>query len=261
MRRRIPFPGRNFRPGRIALQAFRYVSRRRCWHRGCQSRDLGSAVIKRRGTEGCLAHVGMRRERPVSRSRRLRPKVFAAISEWSRLEPIAAVASMSRARGWAVSTAAPLRAGESRADSSRRGYCYCTTAQPSARQSRRPRCCEHVVSRSHGDKRETDGEDASRCGGPRCAESMLRECGANNQCRCGRARRNGWDAAAVGGDDWQQADSRGSGRGDCAHGSVIPRDPQSRGTGQPSGWRWTMSVRQCVQVPRLRNVPLVARVV
>lgn len=106
-----------------------------------------------------------------------------------------------------------------------------------------------------------DGEDASRCGGPRRAESMLRERGANNQCRSGRAIRSGRDAAAVGGDDWQQADSRGSGRGECAHGSVIPRDSQSRGSGQPSGWRWTMSVRLCAQALLLRNVPLVARVV
>jgi hypothetical protein len=76
--------------------------------------------------------------------------------------------------------------------------------------------------------------------------------------------RSGRDAAAVGGADWQQADSRGSGRGYCAHGSVIPETLRA-GAGArhpaPSGLRWTMSVRLCAQAPRLRNVPLVARVV
>jgi hypothetical protein len=67
------------------------------------------------------------------------------------------------------------------------------------------------------------------------------------------AIRSGRDAAAVGGADWQQADSRGSGRGYCAHGSVIPRDPQvpARGTRQPSELRWTASV--CLCVCRLRH--------
>jgi hypothetical protein len=98
---------------------------------------------------------------------------------------MAAVASISRARGWAVRTAAPLRAAESRADVAA-GCCDCTTAQPVRVKVAADGVVEHVVSRSHGDKRETDGEDASRCGGPRCAESMLRERGASNQWRCGR---------------------------------------------------------------------------
>lgn len=174
---------------------------------------------------------------------------------------MAAVASISRASGWAVCTPAPLRAAESRADSSRRGTAAAQQRNPVRVKVAADGVVEHVVLGSHRDIVKPMARVCRGVAGPRCAESMLRDRGANNQCRCGRPHATAGDAAAVGGSDWQQADSRGSGRGNCAHGSVIPRDTQSRGAGQPSGLRWTMSVRLCAQGLLLWNVPWVARVV
>jgi hypothetical protein len=99
---------------------------------------------------------------------------------------MAAVASISRARGWAVCTAAPLRAGESRANSSRGGAATAQQRNPVRVKVAADGVVEHVVSGSHGDNVKPMARVCRGVAGPRCAESMLRERGANNQCRCGR---------------------------------------------------------------------------
>jgi hypothetical protein len=60
----IPFPSGDFRPGASRCTPFRCVRRRRLGRHGCQSCDLGSAVIKSVGQPGCAAHVGMRARAP-----------------------------------------------------------------------------------------------------------------------------------------------------------------------------------------------------
>jgi hypothetical protein len=176
---------------------------------------------------------------------------------------MAAVASISRARGWAVSTAAPLRAGESRADSSRRGSATAEQRNPVCVKVAADGVVEHVVSRSHGDKVKPMGRMRRGVAGPMRrvdAEGARREQSVPRRA----AIRSGRDAAAVGGADWQQADSRGPGRGYCAHGSVIPETLRAgAGARHPATVRIEMD-HVCASVcsgTATRNVPLVARVV
>jgi hypothetical protein len=64
---------------------------------------------------------------------------------------MASVASISRARGWAVRTAAPLRGGESRADSSRRGLRLHSSDNSARVIVAAEGDVEHVVLGSQGD--------------------------------------------------------------------------------------------------------------
>jgi hypothetical protein len=87
---------------------------------------------------------------------------------------------------------------------------------------------EHVVSGSHGDNVKPMARVCRGVAGPRCAESMLRERGANNRCRCGQpyaAAGRGCGGLALDGDMPTRGGASGS---HCAHGSVFATGSQGR---------------------------------
>ena len=189
-------------------------------------------------------------ERPVSPSRRVRPNVFAApvvIGADGRGRVDLTREGMGCAYGrtatrWRIASGL-VAAGV---------LLLHNSATQCASKSPPSGVVEHVVLRSHRDNVKPMARMRRGVAGPRCAESMLRERGANNQCRGGQPYAAAGTRPRWRGDDWRQADSR------CVWPWLLrtrvgdrqqPSEPvrAARVARQRSGLSWTMSARPCAQ--------------
>ena len=186
MRRRIPFPSGDFRPGASCCTPFRCVRRRRLGRHGCQSCDLGSALIKSRGAAGLRSARRYAGESALFRGHvvcgptsSLRYLDGRDRSRWPR-------SRRSHARGDGLCVR-PHRYALANRERTRRGGGAATAQQrnPVRVKVAADGVVEHVVLGSHRDNVKPMARVCRGVAGPPRVESMLRERGANNQCRSG----------------------------------------------------------------------------